>query len=450
MDKDINAQDLANRLEEALRGVPILDAHTHMDSAHLSARGLDDILLYHMVVSDLYSAGCPEGARLSEMPSREEFHSRLEQAVPYLPRIWNTSCYWGVRIILKDLYGWTEPITADNWRKLDALIRERAGKPWAIEILNRARIWRTVTELWRGRDGSCDQVFQYSLEWAFFARCQWGEYDTALYELERTWTEDQPEPPLPVTLGARVPIPQPIRTLRDVHDCLDHYCATTPYDRIVNVAQGFSTDIDYRVVSDREMAEALARRDKAGPIERDIYANYIIEQYLQRLEQRAERCLFQFSLGADPLPFETASRINQKTLGQLAEIIARHPKLSFQCHIASLHANQTLCTMCRELPNLSLAGYWWHNFFPLFMRQVIEARLDMLPVNKQIGFLSDAYCADWAYAKAVIVRRQLAQVLAQKILQGQYSVQMALDTAREIFFETPQSLCAMKPKAATA
>ena len=52
-------------LEEGLEATPLLDAHTHLDAAHLSARGLHDILLYHMVISDLASAGCPSRARLS-------------------------------------------------------------------------------------------------------------------------------------------------------------------------------------------------------------------------------------------------------------------------------------------------------------------------------------------------------------------------------------------------
>src|SRR5271157_3496819 len=140
---------LITELDQALLEVPLLDAHTHMDAAHLSARGLHNILLYHMVISDLYSAGCPDGGRLSEDPPIEEAHARLERAIPYLPQIQNTSCFWGVRIILSDLYEWTEPVTAGNWRKLDSLIRERAGKPWAVQMLDRAGIRRTTTELWR-------------------------------------------------------------------------------------------------------------------------------------------------------------------------------------------------------------------------------------------------------------------------------------------------------------
>ena len=49
------------QLQEALRQTPMLDAHTHLTGGRLAARGLHDILLYHMVVSDLYAAGCPSG-----------------------------------------------------------------------------------------------------------------------------------------------------------------------------------------------------------------------------------------------------------------------------------------------------------------------------------------------------------------------------------------------------
>lgn len=75
----------------------------------------------------------------------------------------------------------------------------------------------------------------------------------------------------------------------------------------------------------------------------------------------------------------------------------------------------------------------------------MSERLDMLAVNKQVGFFSDAYCAEWAYAKAFIVRRQLAEVLLEKIEQGQYTLDFAIDIARNILYETPQSLLKMNP-----
>jgi hypothetical protein len=190
----------------------------------------------------------------------------------------------------------------------------------------------------------------------------------------------------------------------------------------------------------------LSRRARAGAAERDLYAAYVNELFLTGLEKHSGEIVFQFSFAAEPLPFETGSRLNQQSIAELAAMIARHPRLRFQCFLASRHANQSLCTLARELPNFSLAGCWWHNFFPDVIRQVIAERLDMVPANKQVGFFSDAYCVEWSYAKALIVRKQLARVLAARIEQGQYSRADALAIARAILFDAPQSLLGMKPK----
>jgi glucuronate isomerase len=436
-------------LELALAEIPVLDIHTHLVGGKLGARGLHDVLLYHMVVSDLYAAGCPSGARLTQYPqwpSREETRTRIEEAIPFLAHAANTSSFWGVRIILRDLYGWTDPITRDNWRKLDDLIRERADdRAWHYSIFDRLNIRRTGTEVARRSNGEDDARLQYALEWGFFTRCQWGEFDTALYELERCWGRT-PESPSPIGAGGRPATERTIKSLADVHAAIQHYVSAIPYDHVIATATHISTDIDFRDVTDAEMEAALKRRSQASAAERDAYASYVHEHFLTALEQHADTIVFQFSFGAEPLPFETGSRLNERTIAQLAEMIGRHPKLRFQCFLSSRHANQSLCTLARELPNFSLAGYWWHNFFPDTIRQIMAERLDMVPANKQIGFFSDAYCVEWTYAKAIIVRKQLARVLVEKILQYQYTCDEALAIARSILFDSPQSLLRMKPR----
>ena len=443
MDRTELTENLYTRISEA----PVLDAHTHLVNGRLGARGLHDILLYHMAVSDLYAAGCPSGARLTQYPgwpTTEEAHSRIKEAMPYLSHVRNTSISWGIRMILKDLYGWTDEITEDNWRRLDDIIREREDdRSWQREVVGKARIERFVTEIARREQGRDDDLLQYSLEWAFFTRCQWGEYDTAIYELEKCWGK-QPDSPTPIGAGGRPTPDRAIGSLEDVHSAIDWYVDQMPVDDILSMATHISTDINLREVTDEEMKSALSRRDSAGTIERDIYASYINEAFLTMLEEKyADNIVFQFSFGAEPLPYETASRLSQDSISQVAGMISRHPKLRFQCFLSSLHTNQSMCTLCRELPNLSLAGYWWHNFFPSSMRQVMEERLDMLPVDKQVGFFSDAYCVEWAYAKSIIVKKQLASVLAGKVSQGQYSIQDALSIANGILFETPRQLLGM-------
>jgi hypothetical protein len=215
---------------------------------------------------------------------------------------------------------------------------------------------------------------------------------------------------------------------------------------VISIATHISSDIDFRPVTDREMASALTRRAAAGPAERDIYASYVHDAFLTALAQSGKPIVFQFSFAAEPMPHETASIVPQRSIAHLADTAARHPKVRFVCFVSSRHANQSLCTLCRELPNFAMAGYWWHNFFPDIVRQIIAERLDMLPVNKQIGFFSDAYCLEWTYGKVCLVRKQLARVLAEKISQKQYTRDDALSIAKSILYDTPQTLSGMVPR----
>jgi len=441
-------QKLIDDIRQELNQTPLFDIHTHLTDSRIGARGLHDVLLYHMVVSDLYSAGCPSGARLTEYPgwpTQEEAHRRIIEALPYLKHIQNTSCYWGVQIILRDLYKWNEPITEKNWKKLDDQICERADdRNWQRETMRKMQAKKFTTELARRMTGADDDILHYSMEWAFFTRTQRGEFDSALYELERCWG-NSPGSPVPHAAKNKPKPHRVIRTMEDLKAAMDHYVGQLAGSPVISLATHISTDVVFRQVSDSEMKSALQRRDKAGLQERDIYTSYIHEMFLTALEPYADRIVFQLSIAAEPLPHETMSVVPQRALVEMAEIVARHPKMRFLVMLASRHANQTFCTMCRELPNMALAGYWWHNFFPGAIRQVMEERLDMLPMNRQMGFFSDAYCVEWAYAKSVMVRNQLAQVLAQKVEQGQYSRNMVGTIARGILYDSAEAFLKMMP-----
>jgi len=132
----------------------------------LDARGLHDMLLYHMAVSNLYAVGSPTGMRLKRFPSfyaDEEAHVRIQEALPFLPRVQNTSSPWAVRIIFSDLYRWKELLMVDSWRRLDALICDRADdRAWHHSIPDRLNIRRTGREIARRRASEDDNRLQYA------------------------------------------------------------------------------------------------------------------------------------------------------------------------------------------------------------------------------------------------------------------------------------------------
>ena len=99
----MSAEHLIIDLENALAELPMFDVHTHLVGGRLGARGLHDILLYHMVISDLYAAGCPSGARLTQYPGwpdRAEAHARIEGGAAVPARTSVTRVALGMRIIL--------------------------------------------------------------------------------------------------------------------------------------------------------------------------------------------------------------------------------------------------------------------------------------------------------------------------------------------------------------
>jgi hypothetical protein len=69
----------------------------------------------------------------------------------------------------------------------------------------------------------------------------------------------------------------------------------------------------------------------------------------------------------------------------------------------------------------------------------------MVPMNKQLGFFSDAYCLDWAYGKSIIVRTQLSEVLSKKIMEGQYTYEQAMSIAKNILYETAKNSLGLRP-----
>ena len=438
---------LSDKIFEDIKTMPSFDAHTHLDARHPSARGLADILLYHMVVSDLYSAGCPNGKRVPEYATEEYEDERLEKAVKYLPNILNTSCYFGVKTILSDLYGIDELVTADNYKEINKAIKKKSSLKWAEEITKRAYILRYSTEFVRRGQGECDHLFQYQLEWAFFTRCQWGQYDTALIELEYVWGCDGLQGPLPVSLvGDLSFIKKKIKTVDDADEAVRNYCAKIPFESVIAIVHHISTDITYRAVTRLEMEEALKNRAVAGVAERDIYANYIFEAYLSELCRLKKKVMLQFSIGAEPLPYETGSKLSTKTFFEIASIAAKYRDLNFMFMLSSYHQNQTLCTLARECPNISVTGYWWHNFFPSYIKKIIDERLDMLALNKNVAFFSDAYCMDWAYAKSIIVKRQYANVLAERIDNAQFDYDTALKIAACSLKDAAESLLGCKSR----
>ena len=328
---------------------------------------------------------------------------------------------------------------ADHGRQLAAAGCDRSASgpttaPGTTSIFDRLNIRRTCTEHARRGTGEDDARLQYSLEWAFFTRCQWGEFDTALYELEHCWGR-QPEPPSPIggaAAGQRSRDPLAWTTFTRPSRITS---TRSPTIELISTATGIFHRDRLPRVSDEEMAAALRRRDQAGPAERDIYASYINEAFLTALEKHAGRIVFQFSLGAEP----HALRNRRASCGsgrstRLREMIGRHPRLRFQVFLAIaarqsglLHAGPRAAQP--EPGRLLVAQLLPRQHAPGHRRAARHA------AGRTSKSASSPTPIAWSgcTAKRGWCEKQLARVLAEKIQQGQYTRDDAVAIARASF-----------------
>ena len=96
---------------------------------------------------------------------------------------------------------------------------------------------------------------------------------------------------------------------------------------------------------------------------------------------------------------------------------------------------QDLAILAKHLPNISVAGYWWHTFYPFYIRKSLETRLDIVPSNKIIGFFSDAYHSEWCYPKLKLVKHILGDILIERVERGWYTLAVALDIINKLLYE---------------
>ena len=78
------------------------------------------------------------------------------------------------------------------------------------------------------------------------------------------------------------------------------------------------------------------------------------------------------------------------------------------------------------------------------MERQLEMRLEMLPINRQVGYFSDAYCADWAYGKLALIKKITANVLGKKIDDGYYTLNDAEAIAKDLFYNSANGIYHMK------
>jgi hypothetical protein len=161
---------------------------------------------------------------------------------------------------------------------------------------------------------------------------------------------------------------------------------------------------------------------------------------LEALRKTSVRTI-QIIVGAEVIPpHRSVTQWSGSFSGAAARLASRFEDFRFNLSAASDSFTQDIAIMAKHIPNISVAGYWWHTMYPFYIRKSIETRLDIVPITKIVAFFSDAYHCEWCWPKLRLVKQIMGEVLVDRVTRGMYDLDTALSIIPTVFHDAPKEI----------
>lgn len=421
---------LRDELLKALSQLPAIDVHSHLPRNQLAAKSPDDLMFYHMLLYPMRAAGVSESKL---WPPGESFHSKARPVADWLerwPKVRNTGFGWVLRTILKDLYDWHEEITAQSLPRLVKAFADKvAQQDWGRQVMDRGNIQGVCSSTETKKPlppGSCDEWFRPTIEVAPTTGTREGE----------SWQKRLSR------LGEHMGIE--IRSVETLRQAVRKFYDRYDWSKHNTLVSWISSQGDFRPVSERAVTGLIEKALAGGEV--SFEDDRLLEGALLRATCEAVRGrakVFQICYGVQfrtPQNSHSVQVANPEFAHSFAWLAGEYPEIHFNILSGYEPDEPIWCGHCVAYNNVSMGSYWWMTFYGAVMHNAWHRRLDMVPTTRLCAFFSDGYVIDYVYGRLALTRRVLANVLAEKIDQGFYTMDDAIQVARDMLYETPRSL----------
>jgi len=393
-------------IRDFVEALPMVDVHEHHFPKVLDAPDVDLLRLF----SESYAgwtrgrpfslpseAGDPRPAELPRGPTT------WQALTPYLLESGSNSFVRNLVRVVTELYGdGDDAITAGNWDRLDAKIRQQHARPhgW-LEILDRARIERIITDPYvdpmidahhaiSPRHLSVLRINAFACGWNPEAKDHNG---TSAHEI----------------LGR----------LGIEPTSFDDYVATL--DELVAGARGrHQVALKNALAYDRHLDfdapdEALARAawGKRSPnaAEQKAFSDFVVDRFCRLA-------------GEHDLPMQMhlgSAIIRGSHPLNVAGLVEQHPRTRFLLmHLAYPWARDLL-GMALIYRNIWIDLCWAPLLSPTLFKQSLHEAIEVLPDETRMMIGGDNWHAEETYGAMTLARQMLAEVLEEKIASGYFT-----------------------------
>ena len=129
----------------------------------------------------------------------------------------------------------------------------------------------------------------------------------------------------------------------------------------------------------------------------------------------------------------------------MIRIFGRHPKTRFDMYHMGMPWVREAGLIGKNFPNVWLNLCWSHIVSPEMTVTTLKEWIDLVPVNKIIGFGGDyGKPVEKVYGHLTMSRENIARVLGERVQRGLMSKGEAVEIARKWFYANPKKLYGLK------
>ncbi|WZO96175.1 hypothetical protein EP7_003159 [Isosphaeraceae bacterium EP7] len=425
---------LAQRITRMIAETPIIDPHSHIRCDQPGAPDLAALIGEHSISAQLRSVGMPAADLDASLPADE----RVLRSIPFLSKIRNTANAWCLFRIFRDLYDFDEPnLTPSNYRGLFDRVLATGGDPsWATSVLReKAGIQTVVTTLdHKSADPSKNpEHVAFRLDLHDLVAPRLSPQNSLLKHPKADYYDS-----LVGILGGDRPSTSE-RLGQLLRDWLDatvsgsvRFCSA-----FLPIEQRFHAPDESRI---HFVLNQAAHGQPLGDSDIDELVRSVTWTILGWHQDHGRP--FQIAFGTETLPEGGClPRSQSNWTTEMCRIFQHFGRAKFDLMLAADSSLvQETAVAAGQLANVYLAGDWSHNVAPPIIERTVAARVQLAPMTKFSGFLSDARHAEWAYGRLQIVKKSMAGAFASLVAAGYYEEDEVPPILRQILLDTPRDL----------
>ena len=390
----------------------IIDAHEHLPpEKERVSRKVDVFTMFtHYTSTDLITAGMSKEDYEKIVDPEQPLEERWRLFKPYYKVAKYTSYFRAARIALKKFYG-VEDLTDENYLEASNRIRE-ANKPGIYKrvLRDKCRIKVVLTQIGRIPEGDKELLIPILPMWL-------------LTDISK-----------PSDLEGRKLRPRvDVSSLEDYVAYMKEQVERWKREGVVGLK--FLARRVEEVC--RERAERLFKQLLDGELKtpKPLW-DYLVDKAIDLASEVGWPISVHTGILAGNWGDFTATR---PTL--LIPLLKRHREAKFDLYHAGIPWVREAGILGKSFPNVWLNLCWCHIVSQDMTCSALDEWMDLVPVNKIIGFGGDYNIpVEKVYGHLVMAREDIARTLAGRVSRGLMNRTEALDIARMWFYDNPREL----------